>query len=285
MNAVRKDLLNEGKAVAVTRLCCWLGVPRSSAYYQPRQEAEHRPCDEDLSEMIRAIIEERPTYGVRRAWAWLRYRMGVKVNRKKVHRLMRLKGWTLRTRRTGRRPRVEAFPSVAAEPNQRWSTDIALVDCGVDGWCVFVPVLDCCTRECLGWALERTARTRTAERALEEALLARFGWVRGAPAGMALRHDNGLVFGSRRYRALVRDDGLQQEYTAPYTPEQNGLCERFIRSFKEECAWLHRFSSIEDARTKVAAFVHDDNYCRPHQALGYKTPAQCYQLRCLTLAA
>jgi len=123
--------------------------------------------------MIRAIIEERPTYGVRRAWAWLRYRMGVKVNRKKVHRLMRLKGWTLRTRRTGRRPRVEAFPSVAAEPNQRWSTDIALVDCGVDGWCVFVPVLDCCTRECLGWALERTARTRTAERALEEALLAR----------------------------------------------------------------------------------------------------------------
>ncbi|MBE7496734.1 MAG: hypothetical protein HS117_17470 [Verrucomicrobiaceae bacterium] len=35
-----------------------------------------------------------------------------------------------------------------------------------------------------------------------------------------MRHDNGLVFGSRAYRALVRDYGLTQEYIAPYTPEQ-----------------------------------------------------------------
>jgi len=35
-----------------------------------------------------------------------------------------------------------------------------------------------------------------------------------------------------------------QEYTAPYTPEQNGLCERLIRSFKEECAWIISFTSI-----------------------------------------
>lgn len=53
---------------------------------------------------------------------------------------------------------------------------------------------------------------------------------------LTLRHDNGLVFGSRQYRALVKDYCLIQEYTAPYAPEQNGPCERFIRSFKEEDA-------------------------------------------------
>jgi transposase InsO family protein len=59
-----------------------------------------------------------------------------------------------------------------------------------------VPVIDCCTREVLGHAVERTGRAKTAERALEEALLARFGTLRSAPPGMRLRHDNGLVFGS-----------------------------------------------------------------------------------------
>jgi putative transposase len=69
---------------------------------------------------------------------------------------------------------------------------------------------------------------------LEEALLARFGTLRSAPANMLLRHDNGLVFGSRQYRAVVSNYGLKQEYITPYTPQQNGLCERFIKTFKEE---------------------------------------------------
>jgi transposase InsO family protein len=29
----------------------------------------------------------------------------------------------------------------------------ATVDCGRDGWCAFVPVVDCCSREVLGWKL------------------------------------------------------------------------------------------------------------------------------------
>ncbi len=102
---------------------------------------------------------------------------------------------------------------------------------------ISVPVIDCCTREILGHALERTGRAKTAERALEEALLGRFGTLRSAPPGMLLRHDNGRVFGSRQYRAVVRDYGLKQEYITPYTPQQNGLCERFIKTFKEEFCW------------------------------------------------
>lgn len=81
-----------------------------------------------------------------------------------------------------------------------------------------MPVLDCCTREALGWNLDRPARAQNAERALEEALINRFGWTHGAPPGLALRHDNGFVFDSRAYRALVKDYGLKQEYITPYTP-------------------------------------------------------------------
>ncbi|MBT2869262.1 transposase family protein [Chromobacterium violaceum] len=59
-----------------------------------------------------------------------------------------------------------------------------------------------------------------------------------------LRSDNGLVFTSRNYTALVRSYGLQQEFITPYTPEQNGMVERVIRTLKEQCIHRHRFESL-----------------------------------------
>ena len=246
---------------------------------QPRQR-KARPIDEAMAARIKRIHRQEPACGVRGTWSRLRFRDGVKVNRKKVHRIMKLKGWTLPKRRTGRRPRVQVSSSIAENPNQRWATDLAMIHCGRDGWCVFVPVIDCCTREVLGHALEFTGRAKTAERALEEALLARFGTLRSAPQGMLLRHDNGLVFGSRRYRAVVTDYGLTQEYITPDAPQQNGLCERFIKTFKEEFAWTRNFKSIEHARFALRVWLHSYNTQRPHQAPNFKTPNQHNQSQC-----
>lgn len=278
---MQNHLLQSGSPpVPVSVLCRLFGVARSTTYYQTRGRHLEPQCDPVCVEAIRAVIEAHPTYGVRMTHARLTKGQGMIVNRKKVHRIMRLYRWTCRQRLTGRRPRVQHLKSIAAAPNQRWATDIATVDCGRDGWCAFVPVIDCCSREVLGWELAHTARAKTAERALEEALLHRFGTTRGAPAGLTLRHDNGLVFGSRAYRALVRDYGLTQEYIAPYTPEQNGLCERFIRTFKEECAWQHRFDNLTAARATVARYIEHYNTQRTHSALHYNTPRQTYLTLC-----
>lgn len=279
MNKVQSALLASGKPVPVTKLCTWLGLARSSAYYQPR-ERKPRPLDEAMAARIKRIHQKESHCGVRGTWSRLRYQHQVVVNHKKVHRIMKLKNWTLNKRRAGHRPRVQSSSSIAPNPNERWATDLAMLHCGKDGWCVFVPVIDCCTREVLGHALELTGKAKTAERALEEALLARFGTLRSAPTGMKLRHDNGLVFGSRRYRAVVNDYGLIQEYITPYTPQQNGLCERFIKTFKEEFAWTRNFKSIEHARFALRAWIHNYNHHRPHQALKYKSPHQYHQQRC-----
>lgn len=279
MNKIRNTLLASGTPVPTARLCHWLGLPRSTAYYQPR-ERKARPVDEAMAARIMQLHQTEPACGVRGTWSRLRFRDGYPVNIKKIHRIMKLKGWTLPKRRAGSRPRVKISSSITQEPNRRWATDLALIHCGKDGWCVFVPVIDCCSREVLGHALERTGRAKTAERALEEALLGRFGALRSAPPGMLLRHDNGLVFGSRQFRAIVKDYGLEQEYITPYTPQQNGLCERFIKTFKEEFCWSNRFASIEHARLKLRAWIHAYNHERPHQSLNYKTPSQYHQTKC-----
>lgn len=273
VKAVYTDMLADDWDVDVSTLSDVLDVPRSTVYYRPVKAERMCVVDKSLAAKIWDIIERFPMFGIRRVWAWLRYRMGVIVNRKKVARLMRIKGWTLKKRIVGQRPRVQFRTSVTDRPNERWATDISMVFCGErDGWCSFVAVIDCCTREILGWELSHAARAKTAERALESALINRFGWVRGGPKGMMIRSDNGLVFGSKLYRRLIREYGLKQEYITPYTPEENGLVERFMRSFKEECVWLSRFDSIEAAREKISKWIDWYNTERPHQALDYKSP-------------
>lgn len=53
--------------------------------------------------------------------------------------------------------------------------------------------------------------------------------------------------------------------------------ERFFRSLKEECVWQHRFACFTEARREVAGWLRWYNRERPHQALGYLSPAQYRQ--------
>ncbi len=87
-----------------------------------------------------------------------------------------------------------------------------------------------------------------------------------------LRSDNGKVFTSKRFVGRCRQYGLSQEFITPYSPEQNGMIERFFRSLKEECIWLHNFEGVEDARETIEKWVAFYNQKRPHQSLGYLSP-------------
>lgn len=105
--------------IPTTRLCRALGVPRSTAYHQPKVEKLHRTVDEALARTVHEIIHVHSTFGIRRVWAWLRYRLDQFANRKKIHRLKRIKGWTCRQRAVGKRQRVPGSKSIAPPPDQR----------------------------------------------------------------------------------------------------------------------------------------------------------------------
>ena len=263
---MQAQLAEEGDVVPLSTLCRWLGVPRRTVYYEPR--VRRSTVDAEKAARVKAVIERFPTYGYRRVAVVLGW------NHKVVQRIFQRRGWQIRKRAKGHRPRVKALPSVAARINQRWSTDLAMVWCGRDRWCHVALVMDCANREALGWRLSKRGNAATAEAALEEALIQRFGHLGRVPGPLQLRSDNGLVFTSARYTATVRAYGLQQEFITPYSTEQNGMVERFIRSLKEECVWQHRFESISHAREVIGQWIRHYNTERPHQALGYKVPAQ-----------
>ena len=272
-------------AASQRRVCKVLRVSRARFLSMRSPESPPKAeLNEALTAAVHHLIVEHPTFGYRRIWAMLRFRLGLKVNRKAVYRILRLKRWFVHQRVATPRPRVQGLRSRSARSNERWAMDMTHIDCGPDGWAHLAAVIDCHDRELIGYELALRGRAKEAERALEEACLARFGTLRPPGPTPVIRSDNGLIYQSRRFRSAGRNYRLRQEFITPYTPEQNGIIERFFRSLKEECVWQHNFSSFAEARMAVMHWIDWYNESRPHQALGYRSPRQ-YRAQQLELAA
>lgn len=242
------------EGVSERRICRVLGVSRSLVRSRPEPE-KTAVVDEVLAERIRQLIHRFPTFGYRRIWAWLRHREGWKINKKTVYRVLQVKKWFVHQRIATPRPRARGLRSQASASNERWAMDVTHIPCGRDGWAHLTAVIDCHDRELVGYELALRGRAKEAERALEEACIARFGTLRPDGPTPTVRSDNGLIFQSRRFRAACRDYRLRQEFITPYTPEQNGMIERFFRSLKEECVWLRNFRSFPELRRAVRRWI------------------------------
>jgi putative transposase len=196
MVSIQQGLLADGIQVSMVKLCRWFGQPRRMVYYRPTKAPPKVRAD--LAEPIKALIEAAPSFGYRTVAGLLA------MNKNTVQRIFQLKGWQVRKRPIGHRPRIQALPSVAQSANERWSTDLCRVWACRDGWLSLALVIDCHTRELLGWQLSRSGKATTAAAALEQALIARFGSLAPLPHPFLLRSDNGLVFTGRAYTRLVR---------------------------------------------------------------------------------
>jgi putative transposase len=261
---------DDGIRVSVSQLCRWFNVPRRTVYYRPCKAPPRVRAE--FAGPIKALIEEEPSFGYRTVAGLLG------MNKNTVQRIFQIKGWQVRRRAVGHRPRIQAMPSVATRPDERWSTDLCRVWGGRDGWLSLALVMDCHTRQLLGWQLSRSGKATTAAAALEQALISRYGSLGRVPAPFLLRSDNGLVFTSRHYTRLVRRYGLRQEFITPHCPLQNGMVERLIRTLKEQCVHRHRFETQQHAMRVIGDWIQFYNHRRPHQALGMKTPAEAYAL-------
>lgn len=95
-------------------------------------------------------------------------------------------------------------------------------------------------------------------------------------APFLLRSDNGLAFTSRSYTALVRRYGLRQAFITPHCRPQNGMVGRVIRTLKEQCAYRHRFKTIQHASRVIRDWIRFYNHRRPYQALGVEALVEAF---------
>jgi putative transposase len=260
-------------ALSVVRQCALLGISRSSVYYRPAEVSQ-----EDL-ELMRLMDHQylaTPFYGSRRMAVWLT-RLGYRVNRKRVQRLMRIMGLRTIYRRPNTSkpsPEHKVYPYLLqgveiTRPNQVWATDITYIPMA-RGFLYLVAIMDWYSRYVLAWRLSNTLDADFCIEALEEALR------QGTPE--IFNTDQGSQFTSQAFTGLLEDHGTRISMDGKGRYLDNLFVERLWRTVKYEEVYLKAYPNGREAKAGLDAYFRFYNTQRPHQTLGYRTPAEVFNL-------
>ena len=256
--------IRERYGVSERRVSMTLRFNRSSLQYTARRN--------ELNEVLRAKIKElagtRIRYGYRRLAVLLR-REGWEVNDKRVHRLYRQEGLSLRAKATKRRRRSAAVRVRIAPtgPNTVWSMDFMHDRLLGDRRQPFrlLTVVEIVTRECL--ALEVASGFRAAS-VID--VLSRVVQRRGAP--VAIRCDQGTKFTAEALDQWAYANKIELDFSRPGKPTDNAFIESFNASVRKELLNTRWFDSLQKARRAARSWRREYNEDRPHRSLSNKTP-------------
>jgi putative transposase len=259
-------------SLSVRRQCELLRISRSGLYYEPE------PMSPDELALMRRIDElhlKHPYYGSRLLAVTLRNE-GRDVNRKRVQRLMRLMGiesLAPKPKTSEPHPEHVKYPYLLrglaiSRVNQVWATDITYIPMKA-GFVYLVAIMDWYSRRVLSWRLSNTLDTRFCVDALEEALQ-RFGQPE------IFNTDQGAQFTAEEFTTSLRDRGIAISMDGRGRCLDNVFVERLWRSLKYEEVYLHAYDDVTEARAGIGRYLDFYNDERPHQSLGYQTPAAFY---------
>jgi putative transposase len=258
--------------LSVRRQCELLGLSRSSLYYEPGGEVAE---DLRLMRLIDGQYTARPFYGSRRMTIWLNGQ-AEEVNRKRVQRLMRVMGLEAiypkpRLSLAGKGHRIYPYllRGVTVERvDQVWSTDITYVPMA-SGFMYLAAVIDWYSRYVIAWRLSNTLDGSFCLEMLEEAL-------RGARPEV-FNTDQGVQFTAAAFTGRLESAGVAVSMDGRGRALDNVFVERLWRSVKYEDIYIQGYDPVPGLHRGLARYFAFYNDERPHQSLGYRTPAAVYR--------
>ena len=248
-----------------------VGVSRASLYYRPRPP---QPATVALYHRIDELYTATPFYGSRRLTVVLRQE-GYLVNRKRIQHAMRamgIQGLAPGPATSRPHPAHAVYPYLlrgvtAAYPHHVWGIDMTYIRLR-GAWLYVVAVLDGFSRYVVSWELSETLSLPFVQQAAERAL------AQATP--VIWNHDQGSQFTSPHYTARLEAAGVQISMDGRGRAFDNIFTERLWRSVKYEEVYLHDYRTPREARQGLTRYLTFYNTGRPHQALGYATPAAVY---------
>lgn len=255
-----------------------IDLPRSTYYYPPRNREEKLKQDADLRDRIEQIVLDFPGYGYRRVTRQL-HREGIRVNHKRVLRIMRQEVLLCRKKRrfvvtTDSRHPFRIYPNLVKDIlltgiNQVWIADITYIRLLYE-FVYLAAILDAFSRKVVGWALGRTLSSELTLAALKSALSCR-----KPPAGCIHHSDRGVQYACDEYVKTLEEAGLRISMSLKGNPYDNAKMESFFKTLKQEEVYIYEYRTFQEAKERIAYFLEIVyNQKRLHSALGYLPPTE-----------
>lgn len=257
--------------ISVKRQVELLEVNRSSVYYKalgiPSEDIE-------LMHRIDGIYTRWPHYGYRRIKAVLHER-GYLVNKKRVLRLMRLMGIAglcPGPNLSKRNHQHHTYPYLlrgvkAQRPDQIWGIDVTYVRMK-NSFMYLVAIIDWYSRYIVSWELSESLQRSFVIRALNKALAVRKPEI--------MNSDQGSHFTSKDYVELLNKNHVRISMDGRGRATDNAITERFFRNLKWEKIYYEEYWAPREVYRAVRTYIDEYNHERPHQAIGYRKPAELY---------
>jgi putative transposase len=247
-----------------------LGVSRSSLYYRPVGVSAREVA---LKHRIDQLYTAHPFYGSRKITAILNRE--TIINRKTVRRYMRdmqIAALHPGPKLSQPNPSHAVYPyllrGVTSQfPNHIWGIDITYIRLR-DRWMYLVAVLDWFSRYVVSWELDASLQIGFVLSAVERAL------AQARP--QICNSDQGSHFTSPQYLERLQAAQVQISMDGRGRAQDNIFTERLWRTVKYEEVYLHDYAHPQEAYQSLSDYLSFYNFERPHQALGYCTPAQVY---------
>ncbi|AZI35202.1 IS3 family transposase [Caenibius tardaugens NBRC 16725] len=250
--------------VSERRVCRVLGQHRSTQRKTPRGADDEAALTEDII----ALARQYGRYGYRRVTALLRD-AGWHVNRKRVERIWRREGLKV-PQKQPKRGRLWLNDGSCIRlrpeyPGHVWSYDFVEGRTHDGRKFRILSIIDEASRECLALPVARRLRSEDVLAALAELFV-----TRGPPAH--IRSDNGPEFIANAVQQWLARIGVKTLYITPGSPWENGYCESFNGSMRDELLNGEIFYTLAEAEILIEAWRRHYNTVRPHSSLGYRPP-------------
>lgn len=230
-------------------------------YYQSKRN------DSQVIDKLNELAEQLPTRGFDEYYNRIR-REGLKWNRKRVLRIYRNMGLSIRRKRKKRLPSRNKQPlTVPNGMNHTWSMDFMSDALSYGRRIRILNIIDDYNREALAIEAAYSFAGEQVVRVLKELV-----FLRGKPR--RIRVDNGPEFLSKIFINWCKLHGIEISYIQPGKPVQNAYIERFNRLFREDILDAYIFDNIEQVRVLSDQWMNDYNYKHPHGSLNRKTPIE-----------
>jgi putative transposase len=267
----------------ILAMCTWAGVSRSGYYeWRDRPASATATRRERLKLLIgRVFGDSDGTYGHRRVHAQLA-RWGTAASPELVRALMRdlrlvpcqPRPWRPATTIAGDAadlPDLLRRDFTAAAPGTKLVADITYIRTW-EGFLYLATVIDCHTKECIGYAMADHMRTSLVIDALDMA-------ARNYPLtnGAILHTDRGSQYMSQEFADHATTLGIRRSVGRTGVCWDNAQAESFNAAVKVERVNRTAYPTREHARKDVTRYIEFRyNTRRLHSALDYRTPREAY---------